>query len=112
MQMSKYEKAKKAARNRDAESLAWELVLTSLQDIEDGNVPDLGKSVLMELIKTVSAGHRNGTMQVADGADAALNEWSIGTTGRERSLEARGLPTTAELGKATAIARAAARKAS
>lgn len=110
--MSKYEKAKKAARNRDAESLAWELVLTSLQDIEDGNVPDLGKSVLMELIKTVSAGHRNGTMHVADGADGGLSEWSAGTAARERSLEARGLPTTAELGKATAIARAAARKAS
>lgn len=111
--MSKYEKAKKAARNRDAESLAWELVLTSLQDIEDGNVPDLGKSVLMELIKTVSAGHRNGGRDVADGhGDAALSEWSVGTSGRDRSLEARGLPTTAELSKATAIARAAARKAS
>lgn len=110
--MSKYEKAKKAARNRDAESLAWELVLTSLQDIEDGNVPDLGKSVLMELIKTVSAGHRNGGRDVADGGDAALNEWSTGTASRDRSLEARGLPTTAELSKATAIARAAARKAS
>jgi len=110
--MTKYEKAKKAARNRDAESLAWELVLTSLQDIEDGNVPDLGKSVLMELIKTVSAGHRNGTMQVTDGTDAALSEWSAGASSRDRSLEARGLPTTAELSKATSIARAATRRAS
>ena len=93
--MSKYEKAKKAARSRDAESLAWELVLTSLQDIEDGNVPDLGKSVLMELIKTVSAGHRNDKYSnTTEASDDGLTAWAGGTPGTQQKRNPSVTPTS------------------
>jgi hypothetical protein len=97
--MSKYEKAKKAARNRDAESLAWELVLTSLQDIEDGNVPDLGKSVLMELIKTVSAGHRNDKFKGSETDEQHVNkqlqDWTGSAIGHVAPSKGHGTPKSA-----------------
>lgn len=53
--MSKYAPALKAVRKRDADALCWALIEAALTDLDNGAPPELGKSVIIELIKTVSS---------------------------------------------------------
>lgn len=63
--MSKYAPALKAVRKRDADALCWALIEAALTDLERGDPPELGKSVIIELIKTVSSGVRQTGLAAA-----------------------------------------------
>lgn len=54
----KYTRAINACNKRDSVELSWELIRVALQDLDDGVPPELGKTVIIELVKTVSAGER------------------------------------------------------
>jgi len=75
--MSKYAPALKAVRKRDADALCWALIKAALTDLDNGAPPELGKSVIIELIKTVSSGVRQQGL-----AEAYKQQ---GDTVRERS---------------------------
>jgi hypothetical protein len=63
--MSKYAPALKAVRKRDADALCWALIEAALTDLDNGAPPELGKSVIIELIKTVSSGVRQTGLAAA-----------------------------------------------
>jgi hypothetical protein len=58
----KYSKAIAACNKRDSLELSWELIRVCLQDLDNGNPPELGKTVVIELVKTVSAAERQAGM--------------------------------------------------
>lgn len=61
--VGKYRKVRKAIEARDIAEVAWELLDTTLTDIEQtGNSP-LGKSILMELVRTISVQKGNGELE-------------------------------------------------
>jgi len=63
--LSKYAPALKAVRKRDADALCWALIEAALTDLDNGAPPELGKSVIIELIKTVSSGVRQTGLAAA-----------------------------------------------
>lgn len=63
--MSKYAPALRAVRKRDADALCWALIEAALTDLDNGAPPELGKSVIIELIKTVSSGVRQTGLAAA-----------------------------------------------
>ena len=50
----RYAKVRKAINARDICEVAWELLDVTLSDIETTGVSPLGKSILMELVRTIS----------------------------------------------------------
>jgi hypothetical protein len=70
--MSKYAPALKAVRKRDADALCWALIEAALTDLDNGAPPELGKSVIIELIKTVSSGVRQTGLAAAYGAQGEV----------------------------------------
>jgi hypothetical protein len=50
----RYSKVRKAINARDICEVAWELLDVTLSDIETTGVSPLGKSILMELVRTIS----------------------------------------------------------
>lgn len=50
----RYSKVRKAIVARDICEVAWELLDVTLSDIETTGVSPLGKSILMELVRTIS----------------------------------------------------------
>ena len=50
----RYAKVRKAIVQRDICEVAWELLDVTLSDIETTGVSPLGKSILMELVRTIS----------------------------------------------------------
>ena len=63
--MSKYDSALRAVRKRDADALCWALIEASLTDLDNGAPPELGKSGIIELIKTVSSSVRQSGLAEA-----------------------------------------------
>lgn len=75
----KYSKAISACNKRDSVELSWELIRVALQDLDDGVPPELGKTVIIELVKTVSAGQRTGALPAEAAADAdKMKDWLKG----------------------------------
>jgi hypothetical protein len=59
----KYDKVRKAIVARDIAEVSWELLDTTLTDIESTGVSPLGKSILMELIRTISVQKGNEDLE-------------------------------------------------
>jgi len=70
--LSKYAPALKAVRKRDADALCWALIEAALTDLDNGAPPELGKSVIIELIKTVSSGVRQTGLAAAYAAQGEV----------------------------------------
>lgn len=60
---NKYAKVRKAIEARDITEVAWELLDTTLTDIEQTGSSPLGKSILMELVRTISVQKGNGELE-------------------------------------------------
>lgn len=76
----KFKKAIAACDARDPEALCYELIRTTLTELDEAERPTLGDSVLMELIKTISATTRAvGRIKLredeADERDGGIREW-------------------------------------
>jgi hypothetical protein len=63
--LSKYAPALKATKKRDADALCWALIEAALLDLDAGDPPELGKTIIIELIKTVSAATRQSGLAAA-----------------------------------------------
>lgn len=80
---SKYGKALQAVNNRDVNSLSWELLKLALKEMEAGGSPEMGKTVILELLKNITQ-QTKGKMKLPGGGDAsALEGWLAGKGGDE-----------------------------
>jgi len=61
--VGKYDKVRKAIVSRDISEVSWELLDQTLTDIERTGESPLGKSILMELIRTISVQKGNGEIE-------------------------------------------------
>jgi hypothetical protein len=77
----KFKKAIEACDARDPEALCYELIRTTLTELDDAERPTLGDSVLMELIKTISATTRAvgrgkaANSEAPEESDGGIREW-------------------------------------
>lgn len=71
----KYAKVRKAIVARDISEVAWELLDTTLTDIENTGASPLGKSILMELIRTISVQKGNEDLESRMQRVGELKTW-------------------------------------
>lgn len=53
-----YDDALEAAKSKDISGLSWALLRTSLEELNRGETPVLGKTIVSELVKNLSANVR------------------------------------------------------
>ena len=53
-----YDDALEAAKSKDISGLSWALLTTSLEELNRGETPVLGKTIVSELVKNLSANVR------------------------------------------------------
>jgi hypothetical protein len=53
-----YDDALEAAKSKDISGLSWALLKTSLEELNRGETPVLGKTIVSELVKNLSANVR------------------------------------------------------
>lgn len=76
----KFKAAIAACDARDPEALCYELIRTTLTELDEAERPTLGDSVLMELIKTISAttravGRGKAKEEATEESDGGIREW-------------------------------------
>jgi len=80
---SKYGKALQAINQRDINSLSWELLKLAIKEMEAGGSPEMGKTVILELLKNITQ-QTKGKMKLPGGGDTTvLDGWLSSKGGDE-----------------------------